>query len=70
MVKDLKYVKIYSVNPFWVIFSQMNEINKNKYLMLVHTNESKKYKELWSKTRDLIRPITKSSWLLWKIYRN
>ena len=61
MVKDLKYVKIYIVNPFWVIFSQMNEINKNKYLMLVHTNESKKYKELWSKTRDLIRPITKSS---------
>ena len=41
------------------------EINKNKYLMLVPTNESKeiikKYKELWSKMKDLIRSIIKSS---------
>ena len=41
------------------------EINKNKYLMLVPTNESKeiikKYEELWSKIRDLIRSITKNS---------
>ena len=41
------------------------EINKNKYLMLVSTNESKekikKYEELWSKIRDIIRPITKNS---------
>ena len=41
------------------------EINKNKYLALVPTNESKekikKYEELWSKIRDLIRLITKNS---------
>ena len=41
------------------------EINGNKYLTLVPTNESKekikKYEELWSKIRDLIRSITKSS---------
>ena len=41
------------------------EINGNKYLMLVPTNESKekmkKYGELWSKIRAFIRSITKSS---------
>ena len=41
------------------------EINKNKYLTLVPTNESKemkkKYEELWSKIRDLIGSITKDS---------
>ena len=41
------------------------EINKNKYLTLVPTNENKeiikKYEELWSKIRDLIRSITKNS---------
>ena len=40
------------------------EINRNKYLTLVLTNESKekikKYKELWIKIRDLIRSITKN----------
>ena len=39
------------------------EINKSKYLTLVPTNEGKekikKYEELWSKIRDLIRSITK-----------
>ena len=38
------------------------ESNWNKYLTLVPTDESKgtvkKYKELWNKTRDLIRWIT------------
>ena len=41
------------------------EINKDKYLTLVPTNESKEmikeYEELWSKIRDLIRSITKNS---------
>ena len=50
------------------------EINENKYLMLVPTNEGKeeieKYGELWSNIRDLIRPITKNRWLWWKIYEN
>ena len=40
------------------------EINKSKYLRLVHTNESeekiKKYEELWIKIRNLIRSITKN----------
>ena len=42
-----------------------DEINENKYLTLVPTNENKekikKYEELWSKIRDLIRSITKNS---------
>ena len=41
------------------------EINGNKYLTIVPTNENKeiikKYEELWSKIRELIRPITKNS---------
>ena len=41
------------------------DINGNKYLMLVLTNESKdkikKYEELWIKIRCLIRLVTKRS---------
>ena len=41
------------------------EINKNKYLMLVTTNESKElikwYEKVWSKIRDLISSKTKNS---------
>ena len=44
MMKNLKYVKITSVNPLCLIFSKVNgyfeEINKNKYLTPVFTNES------------------------------
>ena len=62
-------MKIYSVNPLYLSCNKVNEyfgeINGNKYLALVPTNESKekikKYEELWSKTRDLIRSRTKSS---------
>ena len=40
------------------------EINKSKYLTLVPSNENKekikKYEELWSKIRDLIRSMTKN----------
>ena len=45
MIKDSKYVKINSVNPLKLIFDKVNgyfkEINRNKYLTLVPTNESK-----------------------------
>ena len=68
-IKDSKYVKINSVNPLYLIFSEVNgyfeEINKNEYSTLVSTNESKektkKYEELWNKIRYLIRSITKNS---------
>ena len=63
-VKDLKYLKINYVNPLYLIFSKINgdfeEIDKNKYLTLVPTNERKE-KKVWSKIRDLIRSITKIS---------
>ena len=69
IIKNSKYVKINGVNPLYLIFSKVNgyfeEINKNKYLTLVPNNESKeiikKYEELWSKIRDLIKSITKNS---------
>ena len=68
-IKVLKYVKTNSVNPLYLIISKPNgyfeEINKNKYLTLLPTNKSKeitkKDEELWSKIKDLIRTITKSS---------
>ena len=64
-----EYVKIYNVNPFYLIFRYVSgyfeEINGNKYLTLVLTNESKeklkRYEELWIKIRDLIGSITKNS---------
>ena len=62
-IKDLKYVKINSVHPLYLILNKVNgyfeQINGNKYLKLFPTNESKekikKYKELQVKIRDLIR---------------
>ena len=68
-IKDSKHVKINSVIPLYLIFSKMNEyfgeINGSKYLTLVPTNESykkiKKYKELWSKIKDLISLTMKNS---------
>ena len=65
-IKDSKYVKIYRVNPLYLIINKVDEyfeeINKNKYLTLFPTNEStekikKKYEVLWSKIKDLIRSI-------------
>ena len=45
-IKHSKHVKVYSVNPLYLIFNEVNgffeEINGNKYLTLVPTNESKK----------------------------
>ena len=44
--KDSKYLEINSINPLYFIVNKVNEyfeeINENKYLMLVTTNESKK----------------------------
>ena len=64
-----KHVKINSVNPLYLIINKVNryfeEINKNKYLTLVSTNESKeKIKKIWrdeNKIKDLIRSVTKNS---------
>ena len=63
-----EYIKIYSVNLLYLIFQYLNgyfeEINGNKYLTLVPTNESKekiqKYEKLWIKIKDLIRSMTKN----------
>ena len=45
-IKESKYVRINNVNPLCFIINKVNEyfeeINKNKYLVLVPTNESKK----------------------------
>ena len=45
MIKDSKYVKINIVKHLYLIFNEANEyfeeINGNKYLTLVPTNESK-----------------------------
>ena len=68
-IKDSKYVKINSINPLYLNINKVNgyfeAINGNKYLTLVPTNENnkkaKKYEELWSKIKDLIRSITKKS---------
>ena len=64
----MKHVKVNSVNPLYIIFSKVNGyfevLNGNKHLTLVPTNESKekikKYEEMWSKIRDLIKSITKN----------
>ena len=56
MIKDSKNVKISSLNPLYLIINKVNgyfeEVNGNKYLMLVPTNETrekiKRYEELWS----------------------
>ena len=66
--KHLKYVKTNSVNPLYLMLNNINghleEINKNKYLTIVPTDESKekikKYEELWIKIRDLIRSVSKN----------
>ena len=42
-IRDSKYVKINIINPLYLIINKVNgyfeEINKNKYLALVPTNE-------------------------------
>ena len=68
-IKDSKYVKANILNPLYLIINKVNgyfeEINRDTFLTLVLTNESKeiinKNGELWSKIRNLIRLITKIS---------
>ena len=68
-IKDSQYIKINSVNMLNLIINKVNgyfeKINGNKYLTLVPTNESqekiKRFEEMWSKIRDLIKSVTKSS---------
>ena len=49
-------------------FKRLMEIN------IVSSIESKeirkRYDELWSKIRDLIKSIKKLRWLCWKVYEN
>ena len=62
-------MKINSLNSLYLIINKVDgyfeEINKNKYLTLAPTNDSKNriknYEELWSKIRDWIRSIAKKS---------
>ena len=63
-----KDLTIYSVKSLYLSFGDVNgyfkEINGNKYLTLLPTNEAKqnkKYEGLWIKIRDLIRLITKKA---------
>ena len=61
-MKNSKYVKINSLKPLYLIVNKANgyleEINKNKYLALVSTIESKIIKN--KKYKDLVRSITKN----------
>ena len=45
MIKDSKYIKIKSVNSLYLVINKVNgyfeEINGNKFLTLVPTNENK-----------------------------
>ena len=64
--KDLRYVKVNCLNPLYLIVNKIDgyfeEINRNKYLTLVPTNQNedtlKKYKELRNKIRELITSAT------------
>ena len=68
-VKDLSCASFDSVKPVYLIMNIIDECieesNRNKYLTLVPTDESKDtlkiYEELWKKMRALIRSITKNS---------
>ena len=57
-IKDSKYVKLYTVNSFYLIFRNVNEffekINKSRYSTPVPTDERKEKKELWIKIDILL----------------
>ena len=66
MIKKTNYAKINGVNPLCLINDKMNgyieESNRNKYIGLFLTDESKNtpktYEKLWSKIKDLGRSRT------------
>ena len=68
-IEDLSYVKISSVNLIYRIIDEIDgyieESNRNNYLTLVPTYESKdtlkNYKEIWIKMRNLTRSIINNS---------
>ena len=68
-IEDLSYVKISSVNLIYRIIDEIDgyieESNRNNYLTLVPTYESKdtlkNYEEMWIKMRNLTRSITNNS---------
>ena len=64
-MKDLSYATVNCVNSLYLIIHKINrdieESHGNKYLTLISTKESKKYKELWTKIRDFISSITNKS---------
>ena len=68
-LKNKECVKINSANTLYLIINKINgyikESNGNKYLMLFPTNENKdtlkKYEELSSKIRGIIRSIANNS---------
>ena len=65
---NFEILKIDTINPLYFIINKVNgsfkEINKNKYLTLVPTNEireiRKRYAKMWIEIRDLIRWMTKN----------
>ena len=65
---NFEILKIDTINPLYFIINKVNgsfkEINKNKYLTLVPTNEireiRKRYAKIWIEIRDLIRWMTKN----------
>ena len=67
--KNLRYVKINSVNPLYLVINKINGYiegsNGNRYLTLTITDKNrdtfKKYTELCDKIKDLIRSITNTS---------
>ena len=52
-IKDFSYIKIYSANLLYLIINKINryidEMNGNKYLTLVPTNESKDILKMYEK---------------------
>ena len=64
-MKDFDYLKIKSVNPFYLIIGKVDEYieekNRNEYLTFVSTDKNKevltKYTELWDKIKNLIKKI-------------